>query len=142
VQGRDVRRLATRSTRARVLREQEGTMIVVRDVFQLKFGKAREAQALWQEGREFMKSDKMKDMRILTDLAGGPYYTLVMETTYDSLADFEGEMHDTMNEDWRKWYQRFVPLVDGGRREIFNVVGTTVPPLKTAEERGRKTARA
>jgi hypothetical protein len=113
-------------------------MIVVRDVFQLKFGKAREAQALWQEGREFMKSDKMKDVRILTDLAGGQYYTLVMETTYDSLADFEGEMHDTLNEEWRKWYQRFIPLVDGGRREIFNVVGKEVPPLKTAaESRGR-----
>ena len=117
-------------------------MIVVRDVFQLKFGKAREAQALWQEGREFMKGDKMKDMRILTDLAGGPYYTLVMETTYDTLTDFESEMHDTLNDEWRKWYQRFVPLVDGGHREIFNVVGKEVPPLKTAEERGRKTARA
>ena len=118
-------------------------MIVVRDVFQLKFGKAREAQALWEEGREFMRQgDKVKDMRLLTDLAGGPYYTLVMETSYDNLADFEGEMHEALNDEWRKWYQRFVPLVDGGHREIFNVVGKEVPRLKTAEERGRKTARA
>ena len=118
-------------------------MIVVRDVFQLKFGKAREAQALWEEGREFMRQgDKVKDMRLLTDLAGGPYYTLVMETAYDSLADFEGEMHEALNDEWRKWYQRFVPLVDGGHREIFNVVGKAVPPLPRAAERGRRAAHA
>jgi hypothetical protein len=118
-------------------------MIVVRDVFQLKFGKAREAQALWQEGRQFMQhGDKVKDVRILTDLAGGPYYTLVMETSYDSLAAFEGEMRDTLNDEWRAWYQRFVPLVESGRREIFNVVGSAVPPLPTAADRGRKAARA
>lgn len=118
-------------------------MIVVRDVFQLKFGKAREAQALWQEGREFMRQgDRVKDMRILTDLAGGPYYTLVMETSYESLSEFEDEMQDVLNDQWRVWYQRFVPLVDSGRREIFNVVGSAVPPLPTAADRARQEARA
>ena len=118
-------------------------MIVVRDVFQLKFGKAREAQALWREGSEFLRQgDKVKDLRILTDLAGGPYYTLVMETTYDSLADFEGEMGEAMNDEWRAWYQRFVPLVEGGRREILNLVGSPAPSLPSASARGREAARA
>lgn len=25
-------------------------------------------------------------------------------------------------EDWGKWYQKFAPLIDGGRREMFTVV--------------------
>lgn len=117
-------------------------MIVVRDVFQLKFGKTREALALWQEGSQFLRQgNKVKDMRLLTDVAGR-FYTLVLETSYDALADYESEMKESMTDEWRAWYQRFVPLVDRGHREIFNVVGSTVPPLKTAEERGRKTARA
>ena len=130
------------STRTGVLRQREGLMIVVRDVFQLKFGKSREALALWQEGSQFLRQgNKVKDMRLLTDVAGR-FYTLVLETSYDTLADYESEMKESMTDEWRAWYQRFVPLVDRGHREIFNVVGSNVPPLKTAEERGRKTARA
>ena len=30
-------------------------MILVRDIFQLKFGKAKEAIALWQEGKEIAR---------------------------------------------------------------------------------------
>ncbi len=27
------------------------------------------------------------------------------------------------SEEWKKWYQKFVPLVESGYREVFNVVG-------------------
>lgn len=108
-------------------------MIVVRDVFQLRFGAAREAVALWQEGIEFLRrSAAVRDARLLTDLSG-QYYTLVLETTFDDLATYEREMRDsTGNPEWRAWYARFVPLAESGRREMFTVVGSTVPPLRTA----------
>jgi len=97
-------------------------MILVRDVFQLKFGKAKEAKALAKEGGEIEKRHGYGPSRILTDLTG-PYYTLVMETTYDSLAAYEKALKDTMSaKEFGEWYQKFVPLVDSGRREIYSIV--------------------
>jgi hypothetical protein len=98
-------------------------MIVVRNVFRLKFGQARPALAAWKEGFEIMKRAGMKGSpRLLTDLVG-PSYTLVMESTYESLTAFEREAGSVMgNEDWKKWYAKFVPLVDSGYREVYNIV--------------------
>jgi hypothetical protein len=115
-------------------------MIVVRDVFQLKFGAAREAVALWQEGLDFMRqSDAVRDVRLLTDLTGD-YYTLVLESTYDSLADYDATMRSSMGEaSWKSWYARFSPLVDHGRRELFTVVGSVVPPAGAGQARAQST---
>ena len=109
-------------------------MIVVRDVFRLKFGKAREAVALWQEGLDFVRrSDAVRDARVLTDLVGD-YYTLVLETTFDGLSDFDRSLREELgNEEWRAWYQRFAPLAESGYREMFTVVGSETGRLAGAE---------
>lgn len=113
-------------------------MIEVRDVFQLKFGKAREATELFQEGLSLMRAGgASSEMRILNDVTG-PYYTLVLESTYDSLATYEAEMRrETSTRAWKEWYSRVTPLVDSGRREIFNVVGSAIvaPSYTTKEAR-------
>lgn len=97
-------------------------MILVRDVFQLKFGKAREAKALALEGAAIEKKSGYGPSRFLTDLTG-PYYTLVMESTYDSLAAFENALKDVLSsKEFGQWYQKFIPLVESGRREIFTIV--------------------
>ncbi len=96
-------------------------MILVRDIFQLKFGKAKEALSLWKEGQAIMKKNGHVPDRLLTDLTG-PYYTMVMESTYDDLGEFEKASRENMPEEWRDWYQKFVPMVDSGRREVFTVV--------------------
>lgn len=97
-------------------------MILVRDVFQLKFGKAREAMDVWKEGRSLLERSGTQSTRLLTDLVG-PYYTLVLERTYESLADFEGSSQEfRANDEWKTWYERFLPLLAGGHREVFNVV--------------------
>ena len=60
--------------------------------------------------------------RVMTDLVG-PYYTLIFESTYDSLENYEKALNNVMGaEDWSTWYQKFIPLVDSGRREIFKIV--------------------
>lgn len=103
-------------------------MILVRNVFRLKFGKAREALALWQEGLDVRRRAGYREARVLTDLTG-PFYTLVLETAYDSLSEMEREYQHSANEsDWHAWYQRFVPLVESGYREVLNVVGAGAPP--------------
>lgn len=97
-------------------------MILVRDVFQLKFGKAREALTVWKEGFAISKKLGFGGNRLLTDLVG-KYYTVVLESTYDSLADYEkAGKAVTANEEWRAWYQKLVALTETGHREIFNIV--------------------
>jgi hypothetical protein len=98
-------------------------MIVVRNVFQLKFGKAREATAIAKEGVAlFKKMGFTKGSRVLTDLSGN-FYTLVLENSFDSLTDFERAGKEAMGHDeWKSWYARFSPLCEGGHRELFSIV--------------------
>ena len=97
-------------------------MILVRDVFQLKFGKARDAKAAWKEAESMMSQSDSPKPRMLTDLTG-PSYTFVLELEYESLASYEANMQKTFaNDEWRQWYQKFTPLVESGRREIFTIV--------------------
>jgi hypothetical protein len=96
-------------------------MILVREVFQLKFGKAKEAKALWKEGAVIVEKAGYA-VRALTDLTG-PFYTFVVEISFESLADFEKGAQDTLGaEEWSKWYQKFSPLLVSGRREVFTIV--------------------
>ncbi len=113
-------------------------MIIVRDVFQLRFGMAREAIGLWQEGIGFIRAvPGVTDVRLLTDLVG-PYYTLVLESGHQSLAGLYEEMRgSTQDPKWRAWYGRFTPLVDRGHRELFTAVGSDVPTAGAAQDRSR-----
>lgn len=100
-------------------------VIVVRDVFQLKFGRAKEAVEVWKEGMTLARElgYGAKDRRLMTDVVGESYYTLVLESTYDSLAEFEQAMQNTMGKErWKTWYQKFTPLVESGKREVLKVV--------------------
>jgi hypothetical protein len=94
-------------------------MIVVRNVFRLKFGKAKDVKAALKEAKDMMGGNN----KVLFDLVG-PSYTMVMESTYKSLTDFESEMSKDMGgKKWQNWYhKKFVPLIDSAYREIFTVV--------------------
>jgi len=97
-------------------------MIVVRDVFTLKFGKARDVKALMEESKKLMTAEELKNTRVLFDLVG-PAYTMVLEFTCKNLTDFEAQMASGFsNPDWRKWYERFIPLVEKSYKEIFTVL--------------------
>lgn len=100
-------------------------MIVVRNVFRLKFGQAREATAAWKEGLAIAERAGAGGARyrLLTDLAGPEFYTLVLEGTYASLADFEQSAERLMAvPEWRAWYPSVTALCVGGYREILNIV--------------------
>jgi hypothetical protein len=98
-------------------------MILVRNVFQLKFGKAREAKALVKENETLHKKyGGGSSVRFLTDVTG-QYYTFVMETTYENLAAFEKSSAEVMSvKEFGEWYQKFTPLVESGHREVFSIV--------------------
>ena len=100
-------------------------MIVVRNVFQLKFGKAKEAVALLKEGLAIQKkalSGVEFSTRVLTDVTG-PFYTLVLELTLPSLTTFESYAPKLFaDKDWQANYQKMAPLVESGHRDVFSVV--------------------
>jgi hypothetical protein len=99
-------------------------MIVVRNVFQLEFGAAREAVLLWKQGLAIANRAGFPgtSTRLLTDLVG-PFYTLVMESTHDSLSAYERAAASLMeSQEWKTWYAKVVPLTAGGHREVFAIV--------------------
>ena len=97
-------------------------MIVVRDIFQLHFGKAREAKELLTRGRSALEGAGYRVDRLLVDVTG-EYYTLVMESRFEDLAAFERTLARTTSlDDWRSAYAELVPLVRRGRREILREV--------------------
>jgi hypothetical protein len=98
-------------------------MIVVRNVFQLKYGKAREALAVMKEGVAFQKRLAAEgSARLLTDVTGR-HYTLVLEMTLPNLAALEAMVPRIFGDkEFQANYQKMVPLVESGHREIFTIV--------------------
>jgi hypothetical protein len=98
-------------------------MIVVRNVFELKFGKAREALAVMKEGLAIQKRlAPDASARLLTDLTGR-HYTLVLELTVSSLGALEATTPRIFgDQEFQTNYQKMMPLVESGHREIFTIV--------------------
>ncbi len=97
-------------------------MIIVRNIFQLKFGKAKEAIALVKESQNLLKNNGSGKPRLMTDITG-EFYTLIMELSFENLSEYEKNSDGTMaSKEFSQWYQKFIPLVESGRREIFSVL--------------------
>ncbi len=96
-------------------------MIVVRGVFQAKYGRGdelvqlfKEANAMWSGGR---------NARILTDLSG-PFFTVVTEAEYDSFSAWEANVQEIFGDArFAAWFEHMGPLVESGRREFYNLAG-------------------
>jgi len=98
-------------------------MIVIRNSFRLKFGKAREGVALLKEAVAAQKrAGSTFPTRILTDLTG-TFYTVILEVIAPGLAALEAEMPRVMSDkDFQASYQKFAELVESGHRNIFTIV--------------------
>ena len=100
-------------------------MIVIRNVFRLKYGKAREAVPLVKEALAIQKralTGVEFSTRVLTDVTG-PFYTLVLELTVPNLASFESYAPRLFaDKDSLANYQKMTPLVESGYREVFSIV--------------------
>jgi hypothetical protein len=104
---------------------REVDMLVVRNVFELKFGKAREAVAVMKEGIAIQKralADAEYSTRLLTDVTG-QFYALVFELTVPNLASYESYAPRLFaDKEWQANYQKFTALVESGHREVFTIV--------------------
>jgi hypothetical protein len=97
-------------------------MYVIREVVHCKPGKVRQmvekfsaiSQALQQMGHE--------PMRLLTDVTGEPFWTIVAEAQVEKIDDFFAiEPRLRANESVRKAMADYHDLVERGRREIYRV---------------------
>ena len=103
-------------------------MLLVREVFHCKPGKVRPFLEKFQAMGQLMQSAGQGGMRLLTDLSGERYWTLVAEMEVENLAAFEAMMQGQgMSEEMQKEFGRVMEgyhdLVDCGRREIFKIEG-------------------
>lgn len=96
--------------------------LVERMTFHLKYGKARDAIAIWKEVLAIAKTKpEAHDMRLLTDITG-PSYTLVMEMHYRNMMEFGPKMAMWMSDEkLREAYARFVPLCERSERTLFKM---------------------
>lgn len=93
-------------------------MIIVRDVFQAKYGKGSELVALFKEAQKW--SDNYGS-RILTDV-GGQFFTVVVETEVESLADWEKRFASVLAlPEFSAWFTSSMALIDSGRREFYHI---------------------
>ena len=98
-------------------------MIVIRNIFQLKFGKAKEVKNLLPEAIALNKKNGVKNVRALMDITGESY-RMIFEAEHDNLAAFEQNIKTLMQApEWIEFYGKFVPFVDSSYREILEVVG-------------------
>ncbi len=95
-------------------------MIVVRNVFQAKYGRGDELVEVLAEGRELLSRYGMGSYRILTDLAG-PFFIVVMEQEIESLAAYEQTREGFSDPDFGPWFARMTELVDSGSREFLTI---------------------
>jgi hypothetical protein len=96
-------------------------MILVRDVFQTRYGMGGDVVALFKEARQRWPEAMKYGRRILTD-ASGTFFTVVTETEVESLAAWEQLLAEIFsNQEFGEWFGRMQPLVESGRREFYNI---------------------
>jgi hypothetical protein len=94
-------------------------MLLVRNVFQAKYGKGDELVALFKEYLETLR--ETINMRILTD-ASGQFFTVVTEEEVENFSDWEKNLSTIYSHpDFSAWFSRMEAVVVSGHREFFNI---------------------
>lgn len=97
-------------------------MYIIRDIFQLRFGHFKEAKALLDEASSNGLLPDARSSRILSDFTGDSY-RLIFEEGFDTLADYERSLVESMDKtEWKKWYLKFKEHIESSHREILKTV--------------------
>ena len=96
-------------------------MILIRDVFQAKYGKGGELVQLFKEAQKQWAEVSPYGNLLLTDLSG-PFFTVVTETRVESLSEWqERTARIFARPDFAEWFGRMQGLVESGRREFYTI---------------------
>jgi hypothetical protein len=97
-------------------------MYVIREVLNCKPGKVRLMIEKFRSISMALKEMGQEPLRVLTDVTGEPYWTIVAEARVETIDDFFAiEQKLTTNETVRKAMADYHDLVDRGRREIYRL---------------------
>jgi hypothetical protein len=99
-------------------------MYVIREVLHCKPGKVRQMADKMRILSAALKDMGHEPLRLLTDVSGEPYWTIVAEATVEKIEDFLAVDQTLMaNEAIRKAMADYHELVESGRREIYRIEG-------------------
>ena len=97
-------------------------MYVIREVLNCKPGKVRQMLEKFRSISAVLKDMGQEPMRLLTDVTGEPYWTIIAEAKVEKIDDFFTMEHTLMtNETLQKTMADYHELVAGGRREIYRI---------------------
>jgi hypothetical protein len=97
-------------------------MYVIREVLHCKPGKVRQMVEKFRAISTALKDMGHQPLRLLTDVTGEPFWTIVAEANVDSVEDFFAIEQTLMaNESLRKTMADYHELVEDGRREIYRL---------------------
>jgi len=98
-------------------------MFVIREILHCKPGKVRQMVEKLGGISTVLKEMGHEPLRLLTDVTGEPFWTVVAEANVEKIEDFFAMEHRlTANEGLRKTMADYHELVENGRREIYRVV--------------------
>lgn len=99
-------------------------MYVIREVLHCKPGKVRPLIEKMRSISTALQDMGHQPLRLLTDVTGEPFWTLVAEAQVDRIEDFFAvEEQLTTHESVRRAMADYHDLVEDGRREIYRVEG-------------------
>jgi hypothetical protein len=97
-------------------------MYVIREILNCKPGRVRQMVEKFTQISKALIEGGHTPMRLLTDVTGEPFWTLVAEAQVEKIDDFFAmEQMLTANETLRKAMADYHELVASGRREIYRV---------------------
>ena len=99
-------------------------MYVIREVLNCKPGQVRQMVDKFRSISTVLKEMGQEPLRVLTDVTGESYWTVVAEARVEKIDDFF-TMEQTLmgNETLRTTMANYHDLVDRGRREIYRLEG-------------------
>jgi hypothetical protein len=97
-------------------------MYVIREVLQCKPGKVRQMAEKFRAISEALKDMGQEPLRLLTDVSGEAFWTIVAEARVEKVEDFFAMEQQLMaREALRNAMADYHELVASGRREIYRI---------------------
>lgn len=97
-------------------------MYIVREVLHCRPGKVRQMVEKFRTISTALTELGHEPLRLLTDVSGEPFWTIVAEARVPTIDDFFAvEQKLTANETLRKAMADYHDLVESGRREIYRI---------------------
>jgi len=97
-------------------------MYIVREILNCKPGKVRGVVDRFRTISEALEEMGRPPLRLLTDVTGEPFWTLVVEATVERVDDFFAMEQAVMGNDTvRQKMAGFHELIDRGRREVYRI---------------------